>query len=57
MSFIGYKTKDLFSRYYHLFKEGELEEMVSLVNIPHHIIKSGYDKDNWYLIVQKKWTL
>ncbi len=39
--------------YYHLFKKGELENLVlaSCSNI--NIVSSGYDADNWYVIVEK----
>ena len=40
-------------RFYHLFKEGELDGLVASVD---GLIKdaSGYDKDNWYVIGHKK---
>lgn len=38
-------------RYYHLYKEGELEE--DCTNAGGIITRSGYEKDNWYVVVQK----
>ena len=47
----------VYQRYYHLFKEGELEEMVRTAAQVHgldlDIVQSGYDKDNWYCIIQR----
>lgn len=39
-------------RYYHLFKEGELEELAAGTDL--EIVESGYDKDNWYTIFRKR---
>jgi len=38
-------------RYYHLFREGELKSLAD----PEAVVieKSGYDKDNWYVIYRK----
>lgn len=38
-------------RYYHLYREGELEE--DCINAGGVILARGYEKDNWYVIVQK----
>ncbi|VEU19753.1 DEKNAAC100064 [Brettanomyces naardenensis] len=38
-------------RYYHLYKEGELPE--DCTNAGGKVMKSGYEKDNWWTIVQK----
>ncbi|KXN65503.1 S-adenosyl-L-methionine-dependent methyltransferase [Conidiobolus coronatus NRRL 28638] len=46
------KPNKVYNRYYHLFKEGELEELVNQVENT-EIVKSGYDRDNWYCIVKK----
>lgn len=39
------------NRFYHLFKEGELERLVNQAGAT--IVESGYDKDNWYVIGKK----
>nr|CAG8492399.1 14414_t:CDS:2 [Entrophospora candida] len=46
------KQNVVFKRYYHLFKKGELDELVINTNLA-KILKSGYDKDNWYVIAEK----
>lgn len=41
-------------RYYHLFREGELEELVvAAAALELQVIYTGYDKDNWYVCVRK----
>ena len=40
-----------FQRYYHLFKKGELDELV--IEAGGKLIESGYDRDNWYIKFQK----
>ncbi|KAF9438656.1 tRNA methyltransferase, has a role in tRNA modification [Entomortierella beljakovae] len=42
----------VYNRYYHLFQEGELEELVLRTN-KSSIVKSGYDRDNWWCILEK----
>lgn len=42
-----------YNRYYHLFKKGELEEIINETKIKHEIIDSGFDADNWYVMVKK----
>lgn len=44
-------TADSFQRYYHLFKKGELDELVEQAGGV--IIESGFDRDNWYIKFQK----
>ncbi|KAI9192943.1 S-adenosyl-L-methionine-dependent methyltransferase [Polychytrium aggregatum] len=39
--------------YYHLFTKGELDELVSRVEEA-EIVQSGYDRDNWYIVCEKK---
>ncbi len=39
-------------RYYHLFKQGELEQLAT-PDSGLRIHESGYDKDNWYVVYQK----
>lgn len=42
----------VYQRYYHLFKDGELDLLVekacSRLNLQAEIVRSGYDRDNWY---------
>jgi tRNA (uracil-5-)-methyltransferase TRM9 len=45
--------KTLGDRYYHIFKEGELEKIINnIFNV--NIINSFYEKGNWGIIIQKK---
>ncbi|SCU89121.1 LANO_0D03972g1_1 [Lachancea nothofagi CBS 11611] len=39
-------------RYYHLYREGELEQ--DCVSAGGKILGTGYEKDNWYVIVQRQ---
>ncbi|SCU95042.1 LADA_0G13058g1_1 [Lachancea dasiensis] len=39
-------------RYYHLYKEGELEQ--DCISAGGKILETGYEKDNWYVIVQRQ---
>lgn len=39
-------------RYYHMFKEGELAELVESTSLG-ELVKVGYDKSNWFAIVQR----
>ncbi len=45
-------SKTVYKRYYHLFREGELEEMVRVAG--GRIESSGYERDNWWTICQRK---
>ncbi|KAI5800301.1 S-adenosyl-L-methionine-dependent methyltransferase [Peziza echinospora] len=40
-----------YQRYYHLYRKGELEDDVSSAGGA--VIESGYEKDNWWAIVQR----
>ncbi|KAK6509560.1 tRNA methyltransferase, has a role in tRNA modification [Arthrobotrys musiformis] len=40
-----------FLRYYHLYKQGELEDNVKSAG--GNVINSGYEKDNWWAIVER----
>ncbi|PIA17724.1 S-adenosyl-L-methionine-dependent methyltransferase, partial [Coemansia reversa NRRL 1564] len=42
----------VFQRYYHLFREGELSELFSQIG-GCSIVEAGYDRDNWYVIARK----
>lgn len=41
----------VFHRYYHVFKQGELEALCSRLNVD--VIKSYYDEGNWCIIFEK----
>ncbi|KAJ1881267.1 tRNA methyltransferase, has a role in tRNA modification [Coemansia sp. RSA 486] len=43
----------VYQRYYHLFKEGELSDLVDAVG-GCAIEQVGYDRDNWYVVAVKK---
>lgn len=45
------KPDETFQRYYHLFKEGELEEDVRAAGGV--VVESGYERDNWWVICTK----
>ncbi|KAJ3268690.1 tRNA methyltransferase, has a role in tRNA modification [Terramyces sp. JEL0728] len=50
---VSWTKKDVvYHRYYHLFKAGELDELVK--DLPCEILNSGYDRDNHYVILKKK---
>ncbi|PJF18799.1 hypothetical protein PSACC_01373 [Paramicrosporidium saccamoebae] len=38
-------------RYYHLFRQGELEMLLTEAHL--HPVYSGYDRDNWYVCARK----
>lgn len=38
-------------RYYHLYREGELEE--DCIQAGGEVVRNGYEKDNWYVVVRK----
>lgn len=44
---------EVFYRYYHLYKEGELEEEVKLSGFPYKYMESGHERGNWYVIITK----
>ena len=39
-------------RYYHLFKKGELDNLVEQIKIG-KVVETGYDRDNWYVIAER----
>lgn len=43
-----------FHRYYHLYKQGELEENVK--DAGGEVVEAGYEKDNWWAIAQRAMT-
>lgn len=46
------KPDETFQRYYHLYKEGELEEDVRAAG--GQVLESGYERDNWWVICKRK---
>ncbi|KAJ1929977.1 tRNA methyltransferase, has a role in tRNA modification [Tieghemiomyces parasiticus] len=49
-------TSQVFHRYYHLFREGELEQLVLNSDLASQVTvtEQGYDRDNWYVILTKR---
>ncbi|TQS33897.1 hypothetical protein Golomagni_05744 [Golovinomyces magnicellulatus] len=45
------KPDETFQRYYHLYKEGELEEDVRAVG--GKVVQAGYERDNWWVICSR----
>ena len=41
-----------YQRYYHLYKRGELEE--DIASAGGVVVESGYEKDNWWAIAQRR---
>ena len=48
-----------FHRYYHVFKEGELDYLINTYVDSLHIINSYYDHANWCIVAEKVnvWTI
>lgn len=44
----GGQKDETYQRYYHLYKEGELEEDVKAVGA--RVLRGGYEKDNWWVV-------
>lgn len=47
------RLKNTKYRYYHLYKEGELEDNIMQTGL-FDIVDSGYERDNWWCICRKK---
>ena len=47
------KTGEVYDRFYYLFENAELETLVEKSNTDVKIIESGYQRDNYYVIIQK----
>jgi len=43
----------VFQRYYHLFREGELEQLAAQLPTVSNVV-TFYDKDNWCLVLEKE---
>lgn len=48
----GESETNVYNRYYHLFKEGELEASIAAAN--GFVLESGYERDNWWAIFSPK---
>ncbi|KAK2590089.1 tRNA methyltransferase, has a role in tRNA modification [Conoideocrella luteorostrata] len=48
----GNTPDETYQRYYHLYREGELEEDVRQAG--GEVCESGYEKDNWWVILKNK---
>ncbi len=56
---VSFKKRDgtIYYRYYHLYKQNELEQEINCAILKSNlnvIIKSGYERGNWYVIIEKK---
>ncbi|OAG28841.1 alkylated DNA repair protein alkB -like 8 [Nematocida displodere] len=51
--FVGWKKQNMLNRYYHLFQEGELENLVSTCNVD--IMEQGKDHGNYFIVCQKQY--
>ncbi|KIW99435.1 uncharacterized protein Z518_11174 [Rhinocladiella mackenziei CBS 650.93] len=47
----GNSSGATYQRYYHLYREGELQDDVAAAGA--RIVKSGYDRDNWWVIIER----
>ncbi len=47
------KQASVYQRYYHMFKKGELEELVGEVKSV-RVLESYYDRDNWCVICERR---
>ena len=50
---------NLYNRYYHVFREGEIDHMIEKYVENLHIISSYYDHANWCIVAEKVnvWSL
>ena len=48
----GEEKQKRYERYYHLYRQGELEEDVRSVG--GEVVESGYERDNWWVIARRK---
>lgn len=42
------EKEEVYQRYYHLYRQGELEEDIRAVGGV--VVRSGYDRDNWWAV-------
>lgn len=45
-------TSKMFNRYYHLYRQGELEHNIQAAG--GEVLESGYERDNWWAIAIKR---
>jgi hypothetical protein len=53
MVYFKKRNGEIFYRYYHIYKKGELEQEINDSNINFKIIESNYEYGNWYIIIEK----
>lgn len=46
------ETSTIFNRYYHLYRQGELEK--DILDAGGRVVESGYEKDNWWAIASRR---
>lgn len=46
------QTPQTYQRYYHLYREGEIQN--DAIAAGGHVVNSGYDRDNWWVIIERK---
>jgi SAM-dependent methyltransferase len=56
---VSFKKRDgtIYYRYYHLYKQNELEEEINCALLKCNldiVVTSGYERGNWYVIITKK---
>ena len=51
------KNGEVFYRYYHLYRKGEIEEELKLIKSQNFEIVKSYDENNNYILVLKKLTI
>ena len=53
------ENSDTYHRYYHVFREGELVDLIDKYVDSLHVLKSYYDHANWCVIAEKVqvWTI
>ncbi len=54
MVYFKKRSGEVYYRYYHLYKEGELEEEINDTGVNLEIKQSGYERGNWFCIISKK---
>lgn len=47
----GKVEEKVYERYYHLYKEGELQS--DAVEAGGRVVEGGYEKDNWWVVVER----
>ena len=53
MQMTGLEDKELYKRFYHVFREGELRELIEKDVECLHVISSSYDHANWCVVAEK----